>query len=135
VRALPGLFLLTGIIWMTEALRLYFVVEALGFPDVQLGISGAAFVALVGSLLTAVPLSPAGIGVVELGVVGVLTAAYGIPLQEATTIALVDRAISVFSIIVLGAVVYAVSPVRRGRGIPCVETAPASAAAGVAPAP
>ena len=135
VRALPGLFLLTGIIWMTEALRLYFVVEALGFPDVQLGISGAAFVALVGSLLTAVPLSPAGIGVVELGVVGVLTAAYGIPLQEATTIALVDRAISVFSIIVLGAVVYAVSPVRRGRGIPCVETAPASAAAGAAPAP
>ncbi|MCU0506659.1 MAG: flippase-like domain-containing protein, partial [Chloroflexi bacterium] len=135
VRALPGLFLLTGIIWMTEALRLYFVVEALGFPDVQLGISGAAFVALVGSLLTAVPLSPAGIGVVELGVVGVLTAAYGIPLQEATTIALVDRAISVFSIIVLGAVVYAVSPVRRGRGIPCVETAPAAAAAGAAPAP
>ncbi len=130
VRALPGLLVLTVIIWMTEALRLYFVVQALGFPDVQLGLSGAAFVALVGSLLTAVPLSPAGIGVVELGIVGVLTAAYGIPLQEATTIALVDRAISVFSIIVLGAVVYAVSPVRRGRGIPCEETAPAVAPAG-----
>ena len=121
-RALPGLLVLTVMIWMTEAMRLYFVVLALGFPDVELGLSGAAFVALVGSLLTAVPLSPAGIGVVELGVVGVLTAAYGIPLQEATTIALVDRAISVFSIIVLGAVVYAISPVRRGRGIPCVET-------------
>jgi hypothetical protein len=134
VRALPGLLVLTVVIWMTEALRLYFVVLALGFPDVQLGLSGAAFVALVGSLLTAVPLSPAGLGVVELGVVGVLTAAYGIPLQEATTIALVDRAISVFSIIVLGAVVYAVSPVRRGRGIPCEETLPGGAPAPATPA-
>ena len=52
---------------MTEALRLYFVVLALGFPDVELGISGAVFVALIGSLLTAVPLSPAGLGIVEAG--------------------------------------------------------------------
>jgi uncharacterized protein (TIRG00374 family) len=133
VRALPGLLVLTVAIWMTEALRLYFVVQALGFPDVELGLSGAAFVALVGSLLTAVPLSPAGLGVVELGVVGVLTAAYGIPMQEATTIALVDRAISVFSIIVFGAIVYAISPIRRGRGIPCVETKAATAVAGAVP--
>jgi uncharacterized protein (TIRG00374 family) len=123
-RALPGLIVVTVLIWATEALRLYFVVLALGFPDVQLGLSGAAFVAFVGSLLTAVPLSPAGIGIVELGIVGVLTAAYGIPLQEATTIALVDRAISVFSIIVLGSILYVVSPIRRGRGIPCQEIAP-----------
>ena len=34
------------------------------------GISGAFFVALTGSLLTAVPLTPAGIGIVEAGVVG-----------------------------------------------------------------
>ena len=58
--------------------------------------------ALIGSLLTAVPLSPAGLGIVEAGVVGVLTVAYGIPLAEATAIALLDRVISVFSIIVLG---------------------------------
>ena len=38
-------------------------------------------------LLTAVPLSPAGLGIVELGVVGVMVAAYGVPLTEATTIA------------------------------------------------
>ena len=58
---------------MTEALRLYFVVLALDFPGVELGISGAVFVALIGSLLTAVPLSPAGLGIVEAGIVGVLT--------------------------------------------------------------
>ena len=81
------------------------------------GLSGAVFVARIGSRLTAVPLSPAGLGVVELGVVGVLVTAYGIPLQEATTIALVDRAISVFSIILLGLVAYAASSLRRGRGL------------------
>ena len=116
LRALPGLVLVTGLIWATEAIRLYLVVQALGFHDVLLGLSGAFFVALIGSLLTAVPLSPAGLGIVELGVVGVLTAAYGIPLTEATTIALVDRTISVFSIIVVGGLFYAVSPLRRGGG-------------------
>ena len=117
VRRLPPLAILTGLIWTTEALRLYLVVEALRLPDVSLGLSGAFFVALIGSLLTAVPLSPAGLGVVELGVVGVLTAAYGVPLTEATTIALVDRAISVLSIIIFGAVVYVISPLRKGRGL------------------
>jgi uncharacterized protein (TIRG00374 family) len=111
------LAVLTGFIWVTEGMRLYLVVQALGFPDVALGISGAFFVAFIGSLLTAVPLSPAGLGVVELGVVGVLVAAYGVPVTEATTIALVDRAISVFSIIVIGSMVYAVSGKRRGAGL------------------
>jgi uncharacterized protein (TIRG00374 family) len=116
-RSLPLLLVLTAIIWSTEAFRLYFVVQALAFPDVALGISGCFFVALVGSLLTAVPLSPAGLGIVELGVVGVLVTAYGVPLQEATTIALVDRAISVFSIIVTGGIAYLISGLPRGHGL------------------
>lgn len=116
-RALPGLVVLTGLIWSTEALRLFFVIQALGFRDVALGLSGAFFVALIGSLLTAVPLSPAGLGIVELGVVGVLATAYGVPLQEATTIALVDRAISVFSIILLGSIAYVISGLPRAHGL------------------
>ena len=135
IRALPRLLVVTVLIWMTEAFRLYFVILALGFPDVSIGISGAAFVALVGSLLTAVPLSPAGLGIVELGVVGVLTAAYGVPLQEATTIALVDRLISVFSVIVFGAVGYVVLPIRKGRGIWCVNENPGEADTRTASAP
>jgi uncharacterized protein (TIRG00374 family) len=35
-RALPGLLVLTLFIWATEAFRLYFVVESLGFEDVSL---------------------------------------------------------------------------------------------------
>ncbi|MFL5778547.1 MAG: lysylphosphatidylglycerol synthase transmembrane domain-containing protein [Chloroflexota bacterium] len=114
-RSLPTLIVVTGLIWATEGLRLFLVVKALGFPEVSLGLSGALFVALIGSLLTAVPLSPAGLGIVEAGIVGVLTIAYGVPLPEATAIALLDRAISVFSIIVFGAIGYVVSPMPRGE--------------------
>ena len=116
VRHMPILGILTGGIWMTEALRLYIVVLALGFPDVELGLSGAVFVALIGSLLTAIPLSPAGLGFAQAGVIGVLTVAYGIPLPEATAITILDWVISVLSIIVFGAVTYVVSPMPRGMG-------------------
>jgi uncharacterized protein (TIRG00374 family) len=115
-RHLPKLGVMTGFIWMTEGLRLYLVVQALAFHDVSLGLSGAVFVALIGSLLTAVPLSPAGLGIVEAGVVGVLHVAYGVPLPEATAIALLDRVISVFSIIVFGSIAYALSSKPRGMG-------------------
>ncbi len=115
-RALPRLLVLTALVWMSEGLRLWLVVQALGFPDVSLGLSGAVFVALIGSLLTAVPLSPAGLGIVEAGIVGVLTLVYGVPLAEATAIALLDRVISVFSVIVLGSIAYVLSPKPRGEG-------------------
>ncbi len=114
VRRLPPLAFVTGLIWLTESLRLWLVVQGLDFPGVRLGLSGAVFVALIGSLLTAVPLSPAGLGVVEAGVVTVLTLAYGVPLPEATAIALLDRVISVFSVIVLGSIAYLASSKPRG---------------------
>ena len=116
LRHLPVLATLTGMIWMTEGLRLYIVILALGFPDVTIGLSGAIFVALIGSLLTAIPLSPAGLGFAQAGVIGVLTVAYGVPLAEATAITILDWVISVLSIIVFGAVVYVVSPMPRGMG-------------------
>ncbi len=117
LRALPRLVIITGLVWATEAMRLYLVVQALGLPDVHLGISGAFFVALAASLLTAVPLTPAGIGFVEGGVVGLLTIVYGVSQTDALAITLVDRALSVLSIIALGSIAYALSPKRRGLGV------------------
>ncbi len=127
VRQLPRFGILTGLIWATESLRLFFVVQAFGFSDVTLGISGAVFVALIGSLLTAVPLAPAGLGVVELGVAWVLTNAYGVPVAEATAIVLLDRVISVFSIIVLGSIAYALSAKPRGEERVADESLPSGA--------
>ncbi len=112
-RTLPVVAVLTVLIWTTEALRLLFVVDSLGF-DISLGISGAFFVALVASLLTAVPFTPAGLGIVEAGIVGLLTVVYQADPNEAAAIALVDRAISVLSVIVLGFIAYLLSPKTKG---------------------
>jgi uncharacterized protein (TIRG00374 family) len=90
------------------------------------------FVALIGSLLTAVPLAPAGLGVVELGVGGVLVAAYHVSTSQAATIVLVDRVISVLSIIVLGSIAYAISPKRRGAGLSTEATETARGVTGSA---
>jgi len=116
LRTLPRLVVLTGLAWGSEAMRLYLLVLAFGFP-IHLGISGAFFVALVASLLTAIPLTPAGIGFVEGGVVGLLTLVYGATQTEALAITLVDRALSVLSIIILGSIAYAISGKRRGQGL------------------
>jgi uncharacterized protein (TIRG00374 family) len=112
-RQVPLLAMLTVVIWATEAMRLLLVIEALGFRDVHLGISGAFFVALAASLLTAIPFTPAGLGVVELGVVGILTVIYGVDSSNALAITLVDRAISVLSVVVLGAIAYVLSAKTR----------------------
>jgi glycosyltransferase 2 family protein len=109
-RRVPWLAAITALIWATEAARLYLVIEALNLNGVHLGISGAFFVALSASLLTAIPLTPAGLGVVEAGIVGILTLVYGVGLTDATAIAVVDRSISVLSVIVLGSIAYVISP-------------------------
>ncbi|MGD0018733.1 MAG: lysylphosphatidylglycerol synthase transmembrane domain-containing protein [Candidatus Limnocylindrales bacterium] len=124
LRGLPFLGLLTALIWATEAFRLYLVVRALGFSDVDLGFSGAMFVALIGSLLTAVPFTPAGLGLVELGMGGVLTKVFNASAPHAAAIILVDRAISVFSIVVLGTIAYVISSKPRGGGMKVEEIAP-----------
>ena len=49
--------------------------------------------------------------------VGLLTIVYGVPQTEALAITIVDRTISVLSIIALGAIAYSMSPKRRGAGV------------------
>jgi glycosyltransferase 2 family protein len=124
LRGLPWLGVLTVLTWATEAFRLYFVILALGFHDLELGLSGVLFVALIGSLLTAVPLTPAGLGAVEGGVYGVLVTVFAVPGPQATAILLIDRTISVFSIVLLGAVAYVLSSKPRGAGMVVEEVGP-----------
>jgi uncharacterized protein (TIRG00374 family) len=122
-RQIPWLAAVTALIWATEAARLYIVIAALGLPDVHLGISGAFFVALAASLLTAIPFTPAGLGIVEFGVVGILTVVYGVHSTDAAAITLVDRAISVLSIIILGSIAYVVSDKTKvGRRTPSASS-------------
>lgn len=118
-RSLPTLSLLTALVWLSESVRLYLVILALGF---QLDFSAVVFVTLIGALLTAVPLTPAGLGLVELGMGGVLTKIFNFATGPAVAIILVDRTISVFSIIILGSLAYLVSGKPRGHGLPMIES-------------
>ena len=122
----PGLLLQVGVItsavWLLEGVRVYFVLRSLDFaamelPALNLGISSSIFVALAASLLTVVPLTPAGIGFVQAGIVGVLTL-YGVSTEAGTAVAVTDFLLSTLSVIVIGGVVYGFSGmVRRAHGV------------------
>lgn len=114
-RSLPVIGAFTIVIWLFEGLRLFFVIRALDLPEANLGISASLFVALAGSLLTAIPLTPAGVGFVEAGIVGLL-ALYGVVGEPAVAVALTDRTISILTVILLGGIFYAFSAkVRRAH--------------------
>ena len=116
VRSVPVILALTVAIWLLEGARLYFVIRALALPEVGLGISASVFVALAAALLTAIPLTPAGFGFVEAGIVGVLYL-YGVSQEPAAAVALVDRGLTIVTVIILGGILYAFSrKVRRAHG-------------------
>jgi uncharacterized protein (TIRG00374 family) len=109
-RGLPVLGVETVLIWVCEGLRLYFVLAALGIPDVYPAVP--LFVSLAGALLTTVPITPGGLGFVESGLVGLLLLAGGLDLIDGITpavalsVALLDRSISYGSIVVFGAILH-----------------------------
>ena len=116
LRALPVIGAVTMAIWLLEGARLYFVIRALELPEVGLGISASVFVALAAALLTAIPLTPAGVGFVELAI-AVALGFYGVGQDPAAAVAFTDRAISILTVILLGGVLYAFSSkVRRAHG-------------------
>ena len=108
-------------IWIGESLRLAAVAAALGLFVVspaagQIGIASTIFVALVSAVLTVVPFTPAGIGIVEAGMVGILVALFGFTPESAIALALLDRLVGVGSLVLGGGVLFALSPYRRGVG-------------------
>ncbi len=103
-RALPEAGPLTVLIWLAEGARLALVLASLGL---ELPYSGILFVAVASSLLTTVPLTPAGFGFVEIAIVYVLTVGFGFAPPDAIAVAVLDRLVSVFSVIVVGGILYA----------------------------
>ncbi|MBI4201149.1 MAG: flippase-like domain-containing protein [Chloroflexi bacterium] len=96
-RTLPLVSLLGLLGWLSEVGRLFFVVQATGL-HVSLGL--VVFVTIANALLTAVPLSPGGLGIVEAGITGFLMLV--LPRESAVSITLLDRSISYGSVVVLG---------------------------------
>ena len=106
--ALPVLFLLTALIWSAESLRLFFVIEAIG--GLNLGLPAIMFVALTSSLLTTVPATPGGLGLVEGGIIGVLISPlFAVTKVAASAAAFLDRLINFWSIVVFGLILFLLS--------------------------
>jgi uncharacterized protein (TIRG00374 family) len=111
-RILPALTLLTGGVWMLEGFRLFFVIQALGVEGLHLPLPVVIFVALASSLLTVIPFTPGGLGVVEGAVTAVLLAlpvaagAHPVSRDLAVAVTFLDRTINFWSIIVFGFLLY-----------------------------
>lgn len=107
-RILPRLIVATTLIWLLEGMRLYLVMLALGNPQLALGAPAIVFIALASSLLTALPITPAGLGVVE-GTVTLVLTFFAVPASLGSAVTLLDRLINFWSIIVFGFVLYLIS--------------------------
>lgn len=112
-RGLPMLALLSVLAWACEVARLWLVTLSLGLSGIAESV--IVFVALAAALMTTLPLTPAGLGFAEGAIVGVLLLAAnaglapGVDEHAAASIALLDRAISYWSLIAVGLVVYPLS--------------------------
>jgi glycosyltransferase 2 family protein len=105
----PALVLGIGILlWLNDGMRVWFVARSL---DAGISPSVAILVAVMGALLTVIPFTPAGLGVVELGVGSVLVGVLGIDPVVAGSIILLDRVVAYWSLLAVGAALY----LRRTR--------------------
>jgi glycosyltransferase 2 family protein len=120
---MPAVCGFTAAIWTLEGVRVYCVAHAFG---VSLSAAQSTLVALLASLLTTFPITPAGLGAVEGGMIVALKL-FDVSVTNAGAIALVDRGIAYWSVIVVGGAAWLVS--RRQR------VAALAANASIAPQP
>jgi len=91
------------VIWLGEGLRFWLVSQSL---DAALPFSVALFIALMGALLTIIPFTPAGLGVVEAGTGAIMVGVLGLDPDLSFAIIFLDRVVSYWSLIAIGLVVY-----------------------------
>jgi uncharacterized protein (TIRG00374 family) len=105
----PGLVLGIGVLlWLNDGMRVWFVARSL---DAGISPAVAILIAVMGALLTIIPFTPAGLGVVELGVGSVLVGVLGVDPVVAGSIILLDRVVAYWTLLAVGAALY----LRRTR--------------------
>ena len=100
-RQIPLVALLGLLGWLAEVGRVYLVVQSTGL---EVGIGLIVFVTIANAILSAVPLTPGGLGIVEPGIAGLL--ALTLVGEDALSVALLDRSISYASLIIFGSVAF-----------------------------
>jgi uncharacterized protein (TIRG00374 family) len=126
-RRLPLLTGLTVCVWACESLRFFFVAISLHLIDGDIVhvLAAATFIGLGEALLTTVPTTGGGIGLVEGGMVAMIAlfaqGSNGVNLAAAAI--LLDRAISLFSILIIGFIVFLLMFSRKTATTPSQTTA------------
>lgn len=110
----PFLVMLTVAVWCLEGARLGLVVTALNLESL-LHPSQFLLVALVAALLTTVPFTPGGLGLVEAGIISVLAIVADVPRSAGASIAVLDRSISYGAVVIVGFIFFALTHVRTPR--------------------
>ncbi|HLZ64227.1 MAG TPA: lysylphosphatidylglycerol synthase transmembrane domain-containing protein [Ktedonosporobacter sp.] len=116
-KRLPSLAGLTVGVWICESLRFFFVAAALnliGGSFIHM-LAAAIFIGLGEALLTAIPATGGGVGLVEGGMVAMIALFYHGPNAVNLTAAaiLLDRTISLFSILAIGFLVFLIAFGRK----------------------
>ncbi len=105
ILARPAPFAAMGVaIWGLDGLRVFLVARALG---THISIQDATVVSLLSALVTIIPFTPAGLGIVEGFMIWIL-AQVGVGHDAAAAVALLDRSITYLSLIVVGLPMYAI---------------------------
>jgi len=113
-RRVPTLTGLTFGVWACEALRFFFIALALNLISGSLlhVLSASLFIALGEALLTAIPFTGGGIGLVEGGMLAMI-ALFTPNTSLALAAIVIDRAISLFSLLVVGFFVFMITIGRQ----------------------
>lgn len=111
-RGMPLLLALTAVLWLLEAVRLGLVMLALGQDPPLLW---TTFLALGAAVLTVVPLTPGGLGTVEL-FYQELFAVAGIPAEVIGPVILLDRTINYWFILLAGGALFLLER-QRGKNL------------------
>ena len=110
-KRLPALIGLTVTVWLCEALRFFFVALALNLfsGDIPHIFVTALFLALGESLLTIVPFTAGGVGLVEGGMLAMIALFRPNALSLGAAAIVLDRSISFFSILIIGFIVFMIA--------------------------
>ena len=108
-KKIPLVALESLVIWLSEAARLFLVALALG---ARIDFLLAVFISQASLILMSLPLTPAGLGLVELLMLTLFQQA-GLANESAAALVIADRLISFWSLILFGGIHYLMSPRKR----------------------
>lgn len=111
VRSMPLVIPITVAIWLIEATSLYLVTRALG---IDVPFAFAIFSYLGSSLIFSIPLTPGGLGFVDMGMLGLLSLKMSREAALSTT--LLVRTITYVSILVVGGMMFGAHHLRHRPG-------------------